>query len=89
MDLKLVKVDSIDHLREICKDGEPKDFVLMLNLGCRSSKVVAYWKGEERPWYVFNLIDDSEEELTEEELRMNTNIGSGIERGAFYHEVYA
>ena len=71
------KVKSLNHLKKILNDGETRNFFIQLNFGLRSSKSISY-DGEN--FYVFNWIDSTEEEFTEEQL-MNeeyTNIGRAI-----------
>jgi hypothetical protein len=80
----------LDHLKDILKDGNGKDFFLSLAGGdIRSSKWISYNKKENR-FYVFNSIDGSDSELTGRELMSNQfgNIGRGIRKGAFYYERY-
>ena len=87
---KHTKVESIEHLKEILKDTacDPKDFILMLSGGIKSSKTIGY---DGDIFYIFNLIDDSEQDLTEEEIMDDeyTNIGKGIRLGNFYLEDFS
>lgn len=78
------KVTSIEHLEQILNDGEGRDFYILLNGGLRSSKHISY--DDTSTFWVLNLIDDTEQELTEAQLmdRDYTNIGYAIENGAFY-----
>lgn len=80
------QVKSINQLKDILVDGEAKDFFILLNYGLRSSKVMSY--DGNNTFYVLNEIDDTEQELTEQELMNNdlTNIGKAINNGAFYLE---
>ena len=82
----MVQVKSINHLKEILNDGDTKGFIIQLNYGLRSSKCVSY--DGENTFYVLNLIDDTEQELTEAQLMDEnlTNIGKDIKQGAFYLE---
>lgn len=77
------KVNSIEHLKEILSNGESQEFVIKLNLCLRSRKHISF-DGEK--FYVFNYIDDSEQELTEAQIMDEnyTNIGNAITRGSFY-----
>jgi len=83
-----VRVESLEHMKKICSDGEPKDFVLLMKHSLRSSKTISYDPSRKKPWGVFNLIDDSEQNLTDRTLFKNTNIGDAIQVGAFYYEPY-
>ena len=80
------QVKSVNQLKTILADGETKDFFILLNYGLRSSKVMSY--DGDNTFYVLNEIDDTEQELTEQELMDNdlTNIGKAINNGAFYLE---
>lgn len=85
--MKPKKVNSIGHLKQIlsARNGEPREFFILLNFGLRSSKLIS-WDGE--MFYVLNESDDSEQELTEAQLMDEacTNIGKAIANGAFYLE---
>lgn len=60
------------------------DFFIMLGGGARSSKRIAYFP-DKNTFDVHNEIDDSyEDDLSEEQLRNETNIIIAIERGALY-----
>lgn len=76
-------VESIDHLIELCKKGVT-DFFISFGI-LRSSKVISY-KG--RRFYVYNLVDDTEDVLTKEQLldKGFTNIGEAIEKKSFWAE---
>lgn len=78
------QVKSTDQLKTILADGETKDFFILLNFGLRSSKAISY--DGSSTFYVLNEIDDTEQELTEQELMNSdiTNIGKAINNGAFY-----
>jgi hypothetical protein len=84
--MKPVKVKSLVHLKRIClrKPYEPLEFRLALNGGCYSAKTICYQE-EVFLWEVHHSIDETEEVLTDEELMNDTNIGEGIEKGAFYY----
>jgi uncharacterized membrane protein len=87
INMKTIKVSSLDHLKKLCtkKPDEVIDIILHLNGGLRSSKTIAYYDNK---WDVFNLIDSSsQEELTDEQLSTETNIVEGIEKGALYAEI--
>ena len=75
------QVKSINQLKDILADGETKDFFILLNYGLRSSKAMSY--DGDNTFYVLNEIDDTEQELMNNDL---TNIGKAINNGAFYLE---
>ena len=75
------KIRTIDQLKELAKNG--LDCFILLNGGLRSSKHIRYYPDENR-FYVLNLIDDSEQELTENQImdKGYTNIGAAMQKGA-------
>lgn len=72
-----IKIESLDHLRELVKGGMDS-FFICLNFGLRSSKSI--WEGEDGQLWAFNNIDGSECPIED------TNIPDAIEKGAFYGE---
>jgi len=74
-------IRNIEQLKELAKDG--LDCFILLNGGLRSSKHIRYYPGD-NSFYVLNLIDDSEQELTESQIldKAYTNIGEAMEKGA-------
>ena len=75
------RVRTIDQLKELAKNG--LDCFILLNGGLRSSKHIRYYP-DDNSFYVLNLIDDSEQELTESQIldKAYTNIGEAMEKGA-------
>ena len=82
--LKITKVNSLDELKQIC-DGKMRDFFIQLHFGMRSTKAISYDRSTDK-FYIFNAIDDSEQELNSKEIMddKNSYIGKAIELGAFY-----
>lgn len=80
------KVESIEHLKELLKDGEMREFRLLLNFGAYSRKIVRLMKNGK--FDVENCIDDSHQRLSAEEImdKGMTNIGDGIAKGSFWLE---
>lgn len=77
----MTKVESIEHLNELCKNSKSEFF---MKLGpFRSSKHIEY-NPKNNTWWIYNEIDDTEEELDDKELLNNTNIGDAIKKGVFY-----
>lgn len=83
--MEYVKVKNLDHLKEILSRDESQDFVIS-NGFLRSSKLMSY-DGVNTFW-VLNYIDDSEQQLTEEQLFDfdYTNIGQAITNGCLFWE---
>ena len=75
------RIKKIEQLKELAKDG--LDCFILLNGGLRSSKHISYHP-DDNSFYVLNLIDDSEQELTESQILDSayTNIGEAMKKGA-------
>ena len=75
------RIRTIEQLKELAKNG--LDCFILLNGGLRSSKHIRYYP-DDNSFYVFNLIDDTEQELTESQIldKAYTNIGEAMEKGA-------
>ena len=75
------RIKKIEQLKELAKDG--LDCFILLNGGLRSSKHIRYYP-DDNSFYVLNLIDDSEQELTESQILDSayTNIGEAMKKGA-------
>ena len=72
-------IQSVEQLKE--EACETSDFFIALNGGIRSSKSILF---DEGIFYIHNDIDESEEELTEEQLFSVSNIGTAINKKAFF-----
>ena len=75
-----VKVESLEHLKTLLKDGEVHKFTLR-EFNKRLSRVT----GTPKPWYICHCIDDSEEFLNEKQF-LKTSIYKGIEKGFLFEE---
>ena len=75
------RIRTIEQLKELAKNG--LDCFILLNGGLRSSKHISYHP-DDNSFYVLNLIDDSEQELTESQILDSayTNIGEAMKKGA-------
>lgn len=78
-----IRVRNIDHLKELI-NNEKTDFFICLDGGLRSSKTICPL--DDNKFLVFNEIDGTEEEFTEQELMDKdfTNIGEAMTAGALY-----
>jgi hypothetical protein len=74
-------VKDIQHLKELCKD-HLVDGCILLQHGARSSKSVKF-DSESNTFYIYNDIDDTDQELTEQQLFTESNIGEAINKKAF------
>jgi hypothetical protein len=77
------RIKTIEQLKELAKDEDGLDCFILLNGNLRSSKHIRYYP-DDNSFYVFNLIDDSEQELTESQILDSayTNIGEAMRKGA-------
>ena len=75
------RIRTIELLKELAKNG--LDCFILLNGGLRSSKHIRYYS-DDNSFYVLNLIDDSEQELTESQILDSaySNIGEAMKKGA-------
>jgi len=83
---KLLKVKSLEHLKELgLKYGKKTmECFLVLNGGLRSYKDVVYRPNSHKPWYVWNSIDGTDQFLNDKSLGKDTNIIKAISLGSFY-----
>ena len=77
------RIRTIEQLKELAADENGLDCFILLNGGLRSSKHIRYWP-DDNSFYVFNLIDDSEQELTQSQILDSaySNIGEAMKKGA-------
>jgi len=75
------RIKTIEQLKELAKNG--MDCFILLNGGLKSSKHIRYYP-DDNSFCVLNLIDDSEQELTEAQILDSsyTNIGEAMRKGA-------
>lgn len=76
---KYLRIDSIEQLKEEAKNGA--DFFILLKYGCRSSKYIIFESGM---FTVFNDMDGSDQELTDDGIMNESNIGAAITNKAFF-----
>lgn len=82
-----LQIRTIEQLKEESREGA--DFFIVLgNSGVMRSSKRIEWDEEEKRFFIFNLIDDTEQVLTEEQLmdRGYTNIGYAMTKGALYKD---
>ena len=77
------RIKTMGQLKRRSRDGG--DFFILLNGGLRSSKRIE-WHEEEKVFCVVNEIDDTVQELTEEQImdREHTLIGEAMRKGALF-----
>ena len=82
------KVNDLNELKKLASnDGHSINVFYNLGGFARSSKVI-YYNDDSDTWDVLHMIDDSEEELSTDELFEFTHIGTALEKGALYYEGY-
>lgn len=83
---KFKLITSLDELKKEAK--EPSEFLIQLNGGVVSRKVIRWDEGDKKFW-ILNCIDDTEQCLTEKQIINNehTLIGEAIEKKAFYKDL--
>jgi hypothetical protein len=76
------RIRTIGQLKELAKDESGLNCFILLNGCLRSSKYIRYYP-EDNSFFVLNLIDDSEQELTESQILDDTysNIGQAMKKG--------
>ena len=79
------QVISVEQLQELLADGQSREFVLLLEGGLKSSKILGLGD-REGSIYIHNLIDDTVQDPTPTEIYTQSNIGRAIDAGAFYLE---
>ena len=86
-EIKDKRIRTIEKLKELARAESGLDCYILLNGNLRSSKHIRYYP-DDNSFYVLNLIDDSEQELTEAQLLDSeyTNIAEAIEKGALIRD---
>ena len=76
------RIKTIEQLKELAKTDNELDCYILLNGGLKSSKHIRYWP-DDNSFFVLNLIDDSEQELTESQILDSaySNIGEAMKKG--------
>ena len=81
-DTKDKRIKEISQLKELAKADNGLDCYILLNGCLRSSKHIRYHL-DDNSFFVLNLIDDSEQELTESQILDSaySNIGEAMKKG--------
>ena len=75
-------IKSIKTLKEKSKESTLSCYV-RLNSYCKSSKDITYHP-KDNLWFIYNYVDDTEQELSTEELSTHTIIAEAIENKALW-----
>jgi len=80
-----VQIRSVEQLKKESAGGT--EFFILLNHNLKSSKRIE-WDEEDKRFVIFNLIDDTDQVLTERQLMDErlTNIGYAMAKGALYKD---
>lgn len=78
------KINNIEQLDFLLEKSEQVDCFISLNSNLRSSKSI--WKQEDGKYTILNEIDDSEDNLTKDELfdKQKTLVGEAIKKGSLF-----
>jgi hypothetical protein len=81
------RITSLEELKMEAQGEQDVEFFILLNCNLRSSKRIV-WDEEDKRFYIFNYLDDTEQALTEAQLldREYTNIGYAMTRGALFKD---
>lgn len=74
------KIKDLEELKSLSSDNALECFISIAGGMVRSSKHIEYNKDTDT-WYIFNHIDDTEQELTTEKLSKETNIQEALDKG--------
>ncbi len=77
------QIKTLNELKTLAQRECGVDCYITLNFGAKSSKHISYDVGGKK-FFILNLIDDSEDELTEEQImdKDYTLIGEAIKKGS-------
>ncbi len=78
------RITSIGQLKKEAQGEDDAEFFILRNGNLRSRKRII-WDEEDKRFFIFNYIDDTEQEPTEEQL-IYTNIGYAMTRGALFKD---
>lgn len=85
-DVDLVRIEDIDDLRARAK-GHVLRIRLLLRGGAFSRKSITWHNGTDGGrWFITNHIDDTKQQLTDEQLWTESNIGRWLDGGAVFAE---
>jgi hypothetical protein len=79
------RITTLERLKKESEEGA--EFFILLSHNLRSSKWIQ-WDKESRVFSITNRIDESEQELSEEQImdRQYTNIGYAMTKGALFKD---
>jgi hypothetical protein len=83
---KPIRINNIKKLKSLASHENGLDCFISLNFSIKSSKHIQ-WIPAEKLFYILNEVDNTEQNLKEEELLDEniTNIGKALKLGALYY----
>lgn len=86
--MKFKRIKNIQQLKDLAAGENGIDCFVLLNHNCKSSKHIIY-EPNDRIFFVINFIDDSEQEIKEDDIfnKEITNIGEAIKKGSLIMEM--
>jgi hypothetical protein len=81
------RITSLEELKGEAQGKQDAEFFIRLK-GCLRSTKHIVWDEEDKRFFIFNYIDDTEQMLTEAQLmdREYTNIGYAMTKGALFKD---
>jgi hypothetical protein len=79
-------IKDMDDLKKLAGKEEGCDCFILLNYNLMSRKQIQYNEGAKKPFFVLNLIDGTEQNLTEKELGTKSNIAEALSKKALILE---
>jgi len=79
------RIETVEQLKADCTDKQ-EDYFIWFG-GARSSKTIQY-SSKEDIFYIFNSIDNSEQEVKPQDLDLHTSIITAMRKGTFYKDKF-
>lgn len=79
------RVTSVEELKRLANVEGGVEFFILLNGNVKSVKRIE-WDEPSRSFCILNQVDDTHQDLSEQELATETNIAKAIKQGAFFKE---
>jgi hypothetical protein len=89
-------IKDLAELKQLAGGESPLECAIALTGGYRSTKLISYHGTAHcaaaprkcfhcgRPWYVFNMIDDTTQYLSDRGLWEKSNVGEALDKGALF-----
>jgi hypothetical protein len=80
------KIENLEDLKQKAKNVSLECFISLAEGSARSSKVITYYPETDRFW-VWNEIDDTEQNLKSKNLGRYTNIVEALDKGCLWQYI--